>query len=254
MAEVQKTLYVNFYENLQEAHIRLRQTVVCYDNIPYLVLAICGHKEDGIFRVYLSPINNPPNKPAPTPPVHNFNANDPTLGGYLDDWMVANPKTRVIRKMMNSNYFNKFRPFPLGMINYGTRCYYLERQPQRHREQGLTSSMIHQTQLTPSSDRERSSGVVELFTPAFHACVTGEHPTADDCLANLLDPLVENEAVAFDRNFALVRGPLDMLFLAYKTDIIASVPKNDFSVVRLGRDFGHCKEVVEELRLFNTII
>ena len=53
--------YLNFYETVTEANMRLRQTVVLYDNEPYHVLAISDHISKGEealkgeFRIYLAP-------------------------------------------------------------------------------------------------------------------------------------------------------------------------------------------------------
>jgi len=246
----------NFYESIQEAQMRLRGTVVMYDGEPYYVFAICNHKTDGIFRIYLDPIGRDPDKTRKYPPYDNYAANDPALGPFLDQWMEANPDSGCLRKMMNSSKFNKFRPYPLGMCNVGTRTVYLERQPQRKTEQGLTKSMLFESLITTGSREEarQRAASVDLFTPAFKACVLAEHPSAQSCLDALLDPKIENESAAFHRNFAFVRGPIEMVFLAYKSDIIGVLPKNNFDYIRLGRGFRHTKEVVQDLGLFKTII
>lgn len=245
--------YLNFYENLKEAQMRLRSTIVCYDSVPYYVLAITNHNPDGVFRIYLCPLDRPQGSAYPS--TDNFNWEDPALGSYMDQWMTAHPTSGIIRKQMDSSYFNKYRPFPLGMCNSGTRTFYLERQPQRNREQGLTRSMISETAITTSrkSDGSRPSINIELHSAAFKACVMAQHPSAGECLTALLDPTVENEAAAFHRHFALVRGPIEMTFLAYKTDVIAVLPKNDFEHLKLGRRFRHCREAIEELKIFTSI-
>lgn len=250
------TDHVNFYENLHEAQMRLRSTVVMYDGLPYYVLAICNHKLDGIFRTYLLPLDR--DKKLSIPDTGNFPPNAPELGTYLDTWMDKMPGAGVLRKNMDSKHFNKFRPFPLGMINYGINTFYLERQPQRNREQGLTRSMIFETPVlaappTPMQKTRTAGTNIDLHTAAFKACVSASHPSAQECLVALTDPTIDNNAAAFDRQFALVRGPIDMLFLAYKTDIIGVMPKNSFEHLRLGREFKHTKEVVVGLKLFDDI-
>ncbi len=136
------------------------------------------------------------------------------------------------------------------------RCYYLARQPQRQREQGINTLMVDEHRVTLGKrDGPQRVGMdaVPLYSRAFHACVKGIYPSPKDCLVNLLDPDIENDAVGFSRHFALLRGPVDTLFLGYKTDVIGSFPRDDFSLLRLERKFVHTKEVIEELNLINTI-
>lgn len=245
--------HVNFYENIAEANMRLRNTVVMYDGEPHYVFAITGHNKDGIFRVYMLSLTDTASKNAMPPEVGNYVQGQNELGTFLDKAMAAYPK--IVRKQMNSPMFSKFRPFPLGMCNYKAEAYYLERQPVRPKtEQGLTRNMITQVWVEAGPDRQPPTPCnVDLFTAAFRDCVLGAHPSAKECLRNLLDREVQNRTVAFHRNFALVRGPVGMMFLAYKEDAIGVLPNLDFSRLNLGRTFKHCREVVEELRLFGSI-
>lgn len=258
--------HINFYECLKEAQDRLRGTVVMYGDKPYHVMAITDHKGDGVFRIYLDPVGV--TGPKQRPGLGDYNPSNPGLGMYLDQWLDANPKAGVLRKQMNSPHFNKYRPFPLGMCNNTTTdmnkkmswagTYYLERQPVRpSMSQGLTRNMICEHEVSAKPIRDNPKGApgtyIDMMSPAFLSCVLGEHPSAKECLSNLLDPAIENEAVAFHRDFALIRGPIDMIFLGYKADVIGLLPKNNFEYLRLGRKFSQCKEVVEELGLFSSI-
>jgi hypothetical protein len=265
--------HVNFYENLREAQMRIRNTVVLYDKEPYYVRAICAHKGT-VFRVYLEPLYHPQaSKVSPYRHTHpnypfyqineSYQSEDPALGPALDQWLTANPKSGIIRKKMDSPYFNKFRPFPLGMVNCGEenagKCYYLERQPMRHREQGLTSSMVMETSITagqqdlnpitPNGGMHHTS----FYTKYFEDMVKGVYPSAKECLDGLLDPAISNEAVAFHRLFALVRGPLDLLFLGYKDQIVGMLPDRNLGTLELGKNFKHLKEIVEEQKVFATV-
>lgn len=245
----------NFYENVKEAMMRLRRTVVLYDGQPYVVLCITNHKPDGIFRIYLDPIGRDPTAKHMRPEPEQFPHEHPGLGPYLDTWMTEHPDNGIIRKQMNSPLFNKFRPYPLGMCNIkGSGCYYIERQPNRKTEQGLISSMLFETLISVAPQQQRRAGTVDVYGQAFRACIVGEHPSAMECIANLTDPEILNDAAAFNREFALVRGPIEMLFLAYKHDIIGVLPKNNLEYVRLGREFHHTKEVVAELGVFQNIV
>lgn len=254
--------YPNFYENIQEARSRLNRTVVLYGDEPCQVLAITDHKGDGIFRMWLQPIGLSEEQKKVAYPFHSIAVNHtpdfPALGEMLDAELEKAPDCGIMRKHMNSPKFNRFRPFPLGMCNVGTQTYYVERQPIRPRmEQGLIKSALYETLITAGSRQDnpkRPPETVSLLSPAFKDCILGDHHSAKEVLRALLDPRIANDAHAFHREFALVRGPLDMIFLAYRTEIIGMLPKSNFDYVRLGRNFLHCKEVVEELDLFQNII
>lgn len=244
----------NFFENLKEAHIRLRHTVVLYDGEPVYVLAITDHKKDGVFRVYCRPIEEAEKRMPGFPPIHDYNPAHEEIGPWLDNWMTNNPGHTLLRKQMSSPKFDRFRPFPLGMCNiHGKGTSYVARQPVRPRtEQGLVKAALHETPITAARTGIRAFSL-NMFTQAFKDCILGRYPSAKDCIDNLRDPEVTNEAAAFAREFALVRGPIDMIFLAYKEDIVGALPKGDFSEVRLGKEFKHTKEAIEELQLFTTI-
>jgi len=247
--------------------MRLYGTFVLYDGEPYIVLCITNHKDDGIWRIYLDPIGKGRDSlaynSAYPPPCDNGSNDDPNLGHEMDKWLDRMtsedmPGTKVIRRMMNSPKFNKFRPYPLGMCNSNGSVYYLERQPTRKSEQGLTSSMITLQSVNPALGNSKKtfnrSLLADLYGPSFLACIKGDHPTAQECLNNLKDPDILNDAAAFHRQFAFVRGPIGIIFLAYKADIIGMLPNKDLSVLRLGYDFRHTREVVEILGIFENII
>lgn len=253
--------HVNFYEDIDEALKRLRGTTVLYDGEPYYVYSIGCHKPDGIFRAYLYPVGGDPKAPRiwPNEAVGQYPHNSPNMGAALDNWMNTDQgkKSGFIRKKLNSPLFNRFKPYPLGMCNFGNKTYYIERQPNRKTEQGLIRSMLDVTQLTaattPDTDTSRGYYEIDMLHPAFRDCILNAHPTAQDCLSNLLDPKIVNVAAGFNRNFAFVRGPIGMIFLAYKSDIVGVLPNHDIGTVRLGREFRHTKEAVEQLGLFNNI-
>lgn len=246
--------HLNFYENLKEANMRLRGTVVLYDGVPYYIIVITNHKGDGIFRAYMHPL--PVIGPlgwVPLPNADVYPTDGPELGQYLDKWMVDNPSTKLVRKYLSSPQFNKFRPFPLGMCNIGTTCYYVERQPQRRTEQGLTRNMLSFQSVVLKDKDSPSRPPIELFGEEVRQTIVGEYPSPQETLNKLLDPRVENLAVGFHRHFALIRGPLEMLFLGHKGEVIGILGKNDFSSLRLGKKFLYLSEIVAELGLFSNI-
>lgn len=247
--------YRNFYETIQEAQSRIQRTVVLYDGQPVYIWTVQNHKGDGAFRVYISPIelvqNMPSGFPAPAyPPNH------PSLGEILDTWMTQNPdQTCIQRKKMDSPLFNKFRPFPLGMVNSGGSAYYIERAPQRPKmEQGLIPSALYETLVTAGSSGKTSFQHVSLYSETFRDCILGKYPTPNEVLIKIKSGNFINESVAFNRYFALVKGPIDMLFLAYKGDVIGVLPYSNFDNLKLGKEFLYLKEAVNDLALFNVLM
>ncbi len=252
--------YVNFYENIKEAEIRLNHTVILYDGLPYYVHCMCDHKPDGIMRIYLDPLGAEDGRLAVQRNLsipyewHQESPNGPTRGDMMDEWLETDQgkSSGVIRKMMNSPKFNRFRPFPLGMSNYQSKVVFIERQPMRQTQQGLTNNMMFQVKVGLDGPIPGYKAL-SVTSPELFDVIVGKYPSPEDCLINLLDPEVSNEGAAFHRNFALVRGPIRSLFLAYKTDIVGFLEKGDFSSLRLADEFKYTKEVIEELKLFGTI-
>lgn len=250
--------YPNIFENLKEAQFRLIHTVVMYDGVPFLVLAIADHNKDDAFRIYLEPIDwENPSMTRPRPETSHLMPDGSGHGPVFDRWLetAEGKNSGVIRKKMDSPYFNRFRPFPLGMCNFGSRTYYMEWTPARIHHQGLTTQhIIENTVSAKHPFRESRLNDVPMYSPAFHACITGQHPTPQEALANLKDAKVENDAFAFHRHFAILRGPVNTFFLAYKYNVIGSLANGDFSEVHIAPDFHYAKEVTAELALFNRVV
>jgi hypothetical protein len=250
--------YTNFYENIKEAEMRLKNTVVLYDGEPYYVVNICDHKADGIFRVYLDPTGQKEGLSCsrfPGCPVgSSWDPNlGPTRGDAMDKWMELNPKNKILRKMMNSPSFNKFRPYPLGMVNKDGGVTYAERHPTRKTEQGLTNNMLVTNPVSVSGGAFKSSRHVDIISEELRETIINSYPSAQECLAALKDPRKANNAAAFHRNFAFARGPIGTIFLAYKQDVVGVLPGASLSHVRLGEEFKYTKEAIESLNLFGSI-
>lgn len=249
--------YVNFFENQKEAQMRLQGTVVLYDGEPVEIFAVTDHVKDGHLRAYIRPIGasfeEQSARPQPTG-INNYPPGHDGAGTYLDEFIAKNPSCGLIRKHLSSPKFNKFRPFELGMYWDPPYVYYVERQPNRKTEQGLIPSMCVSKQLTPSHmDGASPNNPLDLYGPEMRRCILGEHPTPSRCLDGLISNKYANTAAAFHRHFALVKGPVDTMFLAYKSRVIGVLPHADFSKVRIGEDFKYCKEVVQDLHLFNDV-
>jgi hypothetical protein len=96
---------------------------------------------------------------------HNFPQGSAMLGAYLDQWIKDNPSGGLRRKQMNSPKFNKFRPFELGMYWAGTKVYYVERQPTRRTEQGLTPNMLVTTRVSAGKSEGDIGPNIDVFGP-----------------------------------------------------------------------------------------
>lgn len=247
-------IHKNFFETVAEANIRLRESMVVYDRQPYLVKAITNHRSDEVFRIYLWPVGvDVADKKLYPSLISNFVPDDTGLGAAIDTWMKANPSSPLIRKRMDSPLFNKFRPFPLGMVNYKGTAYYCQRTPNRRTEQGLVNSMVIKDRVELSNMPGAPSPSGLWLSAEFREMILGNYPTAQECIDGLNNPKIANDAVAFHRDFAFIRGPIDLLFLGYKSAVVGLLPNNDLSTVKLDKKHLHCKEAVEELKLFNTI-
>jgi hypothetical protein len=220
-------------------------------------MTICNHKSDGIFRLYLWPIQHSlaafkAKGLYPDYQIVQMFSNE--QGAFLDKWMEEHKDSPIMRKMANSPAFNKFRPFSLGMLNQTHNTCYLARSPTRKTQQGLVASMIDHWPCSVG-EREQSRFRGSLSGSEFYDCVKGTHPSAQECLEKMFDPAYEERnSVAFHRNFAFVRGPLDTFFLQYKTDLVGFVPKQSSRpTVELAKKFAHLKETVEETRQFSEV-
>jgi len=246
--------HTNFYETIKEADMRLRHTIVMYDGEPYYVLLVANHKNDGVFRIYLDKCGDPNGFTfqKTTVPYHispDMSAN----AAAMDEWLTANPNTSVIRKMMNSPKFDKFRPFPLGMVNFQGGVSYLERRPVRHSQQGLTDNMLKEHVISLADKNLMRRLGLSTLSYETYLTIMGKYPTAQESLDALKDDTISNTAIAFNRKFAFVRGPASTMFLAYKSDIVGFMPEGGLNRVNIANTFAHTKEVVTDLGIFGDI-
>lgn len=250
--------YTNFYETINESHMRLKNTVVMYDGYPHYVWAITDHKKDEIFRVYLEPLPllSQDYESSDYFPPNRYCAADPKLGPCFDEWLEKTPQTTIIRKQMNSPLFNKFRPFELGMCNMKDdgQVIYLERSPLRSSEQGLTSSMVIVHALTDfcGNPYRATKLSFNIYSEPFTDCVLGKYPHYLEAFSALKDTKTLNSSIAFHRKFAISRGPANTLFLCYKTDVVGLLSASN--TVSLSAEFSYLKEVVENLGLFKSVL
>jgi hypothetical protein len=260
----------NFYENVQEANLRLRQTVVWYDGPgeqgPYHVLIITGDTGDE-YKIYMKKIGEKLHSiPNEYSPDQHYSSNVSGAGEKMDDYMKRHPTCGIVRKDLSSPYFKGFRPFPLGMMNLVRKdksgknidceTSYLERTPNRLTQQGLIRSMITFLPVTAAMSRppQQIDRYFDMFSEDFYDCIMGNYPSVDTCLSKLTDVKIANEAAAFHRYFALVKGPIGMIFLSYKGEIVGLLDNKNLSSVTVDRDYRYTKEAIADLHVFNNII
>ena len=256
--------FPNFYERIDEAKMRLRGTVVLYEDEPYYVLAVTDHKSDGKFRIYLDPLSRGKSANytfADFPRVQDYHC----PGQVLDIWLDANPDKGVIRKYMGAAGFNKYRPFPLGNMNYNGTVYYCERSPTRNTFQGLRREAVICMPVSVSPDPTSKSrrGYYDAYTEGrsigvefegsleFYDCIKGNYPTFAEVVEALRDPDVTNVGVAFHREFSVFRGPLDMLFLCYQHQGIGQILDKGKTVI-LSKEYEYLLESVQDLGVFKS--
>lgn len=245
--------HVNFYEDIPEAQKRLNNTVVLYEGKPYYVLAISNHKADGKFRIYLDALRDSGPIASKKYPMPYSDYGDGTVGPAMDVWIAANPDKGVIRKHMDSPHFNKYRPFPLGMCNYADNAFYVERSPTRHTQQGLTGSMMLSKQLSVVPDGVPRSNPINLMSNEFYRTIVNDYPSPEECLSVLSNSDYSTRGAAFHRQFAFLAGPMSIVFLAYKDNVVGMLPTGDLSKVRIDKSFKHTIEVIQELGLFGEV-
>lgn len=263
--------YTNFYETIPESNIRLRGTVILYDGAPYTVLAICDHKKDGVFRIYMEPFGDPNcvsvfdrsvtiNNNLMNP-FFEYGYDNPDLGLYIDNFMQvleSDPskfgKIHLVRKMMNSPLFNKFRPFPLGLCQTrNNRLIYIERSPTRRTEQGLVDRMLMPFEVNLNNNGEYARTPEFWGQECFRNTIMGQYPSKETAFA-LVQNGVSNTSCAFSREFAFFVGPAGAIFLVYKSNVVGVLLDNSFRNVRLDKQFSYLRETVEEAKLFETVL
>jgi hypothetical protein len=255
----------NFYENLNEARLRLCGSVVCYEGKAYRVVEVAEHT-DGKLRIYIDPIGPQHgwgrDKWPDFPSNGGSNSYNPALSKALDVWIDANPNSGVLRRYMSASGFNKYRPFPLGNMNFKGSVIYVERTPTRStsqglRDSGLVSRLVNTVPTRTTNSRsskmisDPSLTQISMYCPEFADMVSGVYPTFHEVVENLRNFDVMNEGAAFHREFSVLRGPVETLCLCHKTDGVGLI--NDDNSLVLGRQFKHLVETVTELGVFSSV-
>ncbi len=211
----------NFYENLDEVTFRLNGSVVRYDGDPVYVQG-CENHNDGIIRLNISTI---------------------PLDGT----------EKVTRKMINSPKFDKFRPIPLGNLNYvhggALAVQRLERIPARTHTQGLTSRA---TSIQPVANSNNLLGTRIDFNAAirnegFVEMCKNIYPTLDEFLKT------DITECAIHADYTVVKsGNTGMSYIYHKFDKVGILSTR--REVLLFPKFGYLKEAMDATRLFSRVV
>lgn len=256
--------FVNFYENIQEAKIRVENTVVLYDGVPHHLFALGTSPNDDKIRVYLDDYQGGPLARYRHDRFPRYNDHSPnSYPAAVDQWIENNPQGGVKRKLLGSAKFNKFRPFPLGNVNKDGTVVFVERTPTRNTFQGLKERSLIGCLVQPIPDlsRRQKNGRgdtnvyvdVGLFSPGLYNTMLNKYPSIQEVIDAFRNPRTLNTGIAFHRDFSIFRGPLGMLFLCYQNEGVGLLINRDLSELYLSSEQRHLFETIAELSIFNTI-
>ena len=123
---------VNWYDNVEEANLRLANSVVMYDGVPVYVINCEQSREygDNLIRVFFHAL-----------PLSRKEIN------------------KAYRRVISSPKFD-FKPFSLGLLNVNGQLVYLSRGAVRRYQQGLTDNNL--VCLSPTGARHRLVDLIYL--------------------------------------------------------------------------------------------
>lgn len=239
------------YENVEDASMRLRNTVVLYKGDPVLITDVrpAEKADDGILRVLIErlPIEGPAMgkivmKPKALRREDVLNPPGPAgLAGAGVPPPDDLPKEQA-RKYISSKHFD-IAPFKMGYVNDSDCPFFCTRLPNRIQKQGLCADNFKAVSNFGAPVQYgyflRSSGVPDM--------VHGRYPTMVEALRMLEKQL----AVAVSRDFCLQRDDVlpEFIYLFYQGKKIGMYTDNR---VKLGQKFNCLKESLEELKLYAT--
>lgn len=231
------------YDRVEEARMRLGNTVIRYDGIP------CYVEDVGLCDDY----------------AREFTGDDEDY-----DWDdLYNRRTPqeyihvlVCFKDQPSQSFSiddekfDFEPVPLGYTasplrsvdNVRNPCY-LWRETGRQYKQGLHSRTLHQVDIEEVTSR-RQRQPLNIFGQILCDTILGKYETLEDTLHFLEHDITEEEyqrkqVFPFHREYALSVNTFGQLYLWHRTDRIAT--SEDGEVFHTLAEYAHLKEDLEEI-------
>lgn len=207
------------YDNAEEAHHRLLNTVILYEAKPVYVHMVTDY--------------HPLKKGA---------------GIYLECYTLPD--------MVGKNYYElsdpkfEYHSMRLGYVNGRNHAVYLSRMPARKIKQGLYNDNILITKLPSAVDEAGGRNAAPrmtfqqiMKTQGFVDMCAGEYPTFDKVLKSMK---ADGEVVsqAFSRQLALQKDGLGVLNLYYRGERVALSDNGD--VFKTSADYSFLKEVMAE--------
>jgi len=208
------------YESVEDATMRLRNTVVLYKGDPVLIKEIRpGDDEKDILRVLFQPL--------------------PLAGGEVPGRIGLQAEEEQKRKYISSKHFD-IAPIKLGYVNGKDFVFFCSRLPNRIQKQGLCSENF--------SGKMLAGPAVGFNT--FLTCkesvdtIKGNYPS----FIRSLELLERVPAVAFSREFCLVRDDVipHLVYLYHKNVKVGYYSKDEVSI---GKKFECLKERLNEMHL-----
>lgn len=219
------------YESLEDARLRLKNTVVLYDGEPVFIRNIepSRSEKDGIFRIHADalPLNGPGQ-------IHNEDEDwDEGVAVDVGDWIDA-AKKADLRKFISSKNFD-IAPFKMGYVNLKKGAVFCSRVPRRQQKQGLSLESYSAVGLDWGAFVQ-SKEAVDM--------IKGRYPTLDQAKA-LLN---KSPLVAFSREFAIAKDEIleDMFILYYKGSKVGVFLDGK---VTLGKKYTCLKETLLEIKV-----
>lgn len=228
------------YETVDDARLRLRNTVVLYKGAPVFVTEISREteKKDDIFRVMFKEI---PLDPAGGI-VPRVQLDVRGRIRHADPDEMQGPEEGK-RKYISSKHFD-IAPFKMGYVNRkeGTGAFYASRMPNRVQKQGLCMENFtgrdNHGKAVDFGTFIRSEGAVEM--------VAGSYPSFERACRLLEEG--KAHAIAFHREFCLVKDEVipKLVYLFHKGRKVGMFNKGE---VTLGTKFVCLKESLCEMQL-----
>jgi hypothetical protein len=197
------------YESVNDANMRLGNTIVLYDGKPVYIREVGalgeGEGANGdIYRVYIKNL-----------PI------SPTDRGAYE------------RKFISSKKFD-LAPFPMGFMNLNEHAVYLSRAPKKQQKQGLSEGTLSAVTVGDPLGQQRIRFADLLNKKEFADCISGNYPNVREATR-----LIEAgaQSVAFSRCFAMARDTAlpELIYLYHKKDKVGFIMDGAFKLSAKGR-------------------
>jgi hypothetical protein len=217
------------YESVDDAKMRLRQTVVLYKGVPVLIKDVMkGEGKDDVLRVLFQEL----------PLGREKVVRDDGVFDRAQKIVLGEDEVQK-RKYISSKHFD-IAPFRMGYVNHKNGAFYCSRMPNRVQKQGLCGENFK------AVDNFGSAIPFNVFadckeTPAM---VANDYPSFEQAMQSL----DKSPAVAFHKDFCLVRDEVipQLVYLYHKGSKVGMHSRGEIS---LGAKFSCLKESLGEMRL-----